>query len=68
MKSRKLLGLGLIALLLTASLLLKAQSNNFEISKNLDIYSTLLKELDKNYAEPINPGELTQAGTAFDSA
>jgi len=34
--------------------------NNFEISKNLDIYATLLKELDKNYAEDINPGDLTE--------
>jgi len=34
--------------------------NNFEISKNLDIYATLLKELDKNYADQINPGELTE--------
>ncbi len=40
---------------------LQAQDqNNFEISKNLDIYSTLLKELDKNYADQINPGELTE--------
>lgn len=38
--------------------------NNFEISKNLDIFATLLKELDKNYAETINPGELTE--TAID--
>lgn len=34
--------------------------NNFEISKNLDIYATLLKELDKNYADLINPAELTE--------
>jgi carboxyl-terminal processing protease len=39
--------------------------NNFEISKNLDIYATLLKELDKNYADLINPGELTE--TAIDA-
>jgi carboxyl-terminal processing protease len=39
--------------------------NNFEISKNLDIYATLLKELDKNYAEQINPSELTE--TAIDA-
>jgi carboxyl-terminal processing protease len=39
--------------------------NNFEISKNLDIYATLLKELDKNYAEEINPGKLTE--TAIDA-
>lgn len=34
--------------------------NNFEVSKNLDIFATLLKELDKNYADQINPGELTE--------
>jgi len=34
--------------------------NNFEISKNLDIFATLIKELDKNYAEEIKPGELTE--------
>jgi carboxyl-terminal processing protease len=39
--------------------------NNFEISKNLDIYATLLKELDKNYADQINPAELTE--TAIDA-
>jgi carboxyl-terminal processing protease len=39
--------------------------NNFEISKNLDIYATLMKELDKNYAEVINPGQLTE--TAIDA-
>jgi carboxyl-terminal processing protease len=39
--------------------------NNFEISKNLDIFATLLKELDKNYADQINPGELTE--TAIDA-
>jgi carboxyl-terminal processing protease len=46
--------------LLTVSVSLFSQSGNFEISKNLDIYSTLLKELDRNYAEVINPGELTE--------
>ncbi len=41
---------------------LNAQNdNNFEISKNLDIYATLMKELDKNYADQINPGELTES-------
>lgn len=34
--------------------------NNFEISKNLDIFATLLKELDKNYADQVNPGDLTE--------
>ena len=34
----------------------KAQA--FEISKNLDIYATLFKELNNNYVDEINPGEL----------
>ena len=37
----------------------KAQA--FEISKNLDIYATLFKELNRNYVEEINPGELNTA-------
>jgi carboxyl-terminal processing protease len=52
-------------ILLFASPLFAQDENNFEISKNLDIYATLLKELDKNYAEVINPGELTE--TAIDA-
>nr|HPM92549.1 PDZ domain-containing protein [Bacteroidales bacterium] len=51
--------LSLLAFLPVISL--SQAENNFEVSKNLDIYATLLKELDKNYAEAINPGELTQA-------
>lgn len=37
-----------------------AQSNSqaFEISKNLDIYATLFKELNNNYVDEIHPGEL----------
>ena len=34
----------------------------FEILKNLDIYSTLIKELNTNYVDQINPGELTKTG------
>jgi carboxyl-terminal processing protease len=35
--------------------------NNFEISKNLEIFATLLKELDINYADAISPGKLTES-------
>ncbi|MBN2172820.1 MAG: PDZ domain-containing protein [Bacteroidales bacterium] len=38
------------------------QSNNFEISKNLDIYATLFKELNTNYVDDIKPGELMKTG------
>ena len=32
----------------------------FEVLKNLDIYSTLIKELNAEYVDGINPGELTK--------
>ncbi|MEZ5199208.1 MAG: S41 family peptidase [Bacteroidales bacterium] len=38
------------------------QSNNFEISKNLDIYATLFKEINTNYVDEVNPGELMEIG------
>ena len=34
----------------------------FEIMKNLDIYSNVIKELSQDYVDDINPGELTQTG------
>lgn len=40
-----------------------AQSPNqkgFEIMKNLDIYSSLIKELNQDYVDEINPGDLTE--------
>jgi carboxyl-terminal processing protease len=39
---------------------LYSQSNTqaFEIAKNLDIYATLFKELNNNYVDEIQPGEL----------
>ncbi len=40
------------------------EQNNFEISKNLEIYGNVLRQLNLNYADDIKPGELTQ--TAID--
>jgi len=34
----------------------------FELLKNLDIYSSMMKELSTDYVDLINPGQLTQAG------
>lgn len=34
--------------------------NNFEISKNIDIYNSLFKELNLNYVEEINPSKLNE--------
>lgn len=39
----------------------QAQSNNnFEVSKNIDIYNSLFKELNLNYVDEINPGALNE--------
>ena len=38
------------------------QSQEFEISKNLDIFITLYKELNTNYVDDINASELMQTG------
>jgi carboxyl-terminal processing protease len=39
------------------------QSQNlFEISKNLDIFTELYKQLDINYVEGVNPGDLMKTG------
>jgi carboxyl-terminal processing protease len=39
-----------------------SKDQGFEILKNLDIVSTLMKELNTNYVDDINPGELTKTG------
>lgn len=54
-------------ILLSLSVFLSVQSfgqssNNFEISKNLDIFATLFKELNKNYVDEISPGNLVETG------
>lgn len=38
------------------------KNNDFEISKNLDIFSELYKQLDQNYVDEIIPGELMKTG------
>ena len=49
-----------IALLLPLGLLAQEKQNNFEIAKSLDIYNSLLRELNLNYVDEINPGELNE--------
>src|ERR1700761_9090649 len=40
----------------------KTSDPYFEISKNLDIYATLFKELNTYYVDPIEPGQLEKTG------
>lgn len=37
------------------------KQNNFEISKSIDIYNGVLRELNLNYVDEINPAELNEA-------
>lgn len=40
----------------------KNADSYFEISKNLDIFATLFKQLNTNYVDPIEPGKLVKTG------
>jgi carboxyl-terminal processing protease len=47
---------------LNAGLYSQDNSRDFEISKNLEIFSDLYKELELNYVDEISPGELIKTG------
>jgi carboxyl-terminal processing protease len=52
-----------VFLAFTPSSTLKAQtSSDFEISKNLEILSSLYKELNTNYVDGVNPSDLMKTG------
>ena len=51
----------LIGLLLSITAIGQEKQNNFEISKSIDIYNSLLRELNMNYVDEINPAELNEA-------
>ena len=51
-----------VATLLLLSLNAKKVDSYFEFSKNLEIFTTLFKELDTYYVDPIEPGELVKTG------
>lgn len=59
MKMKRLFLSLLLALFLIPSTALFAQ-NDFEIAKNVDIFVSILKELNEKYADEISPGTLTQ--------
>jgi len=47
---------------LASTALAQKNNNDFEIAKNLDIFSELYKQLDINYVDDVNPGELMKTG------
>lgn len=58
----KYLKLLLIALVLTATTAFgQTKHNNFEISKSLDIYNNVLRQLNMYYVDEIDPAELNES-------
>lgn len=57
--------LTLVISLFTVNEISAQNQNNFELSKNLEIYADILRQLNLNYADDINPGELNT--TAIDA-
>lgn len=55
----------LIGLLLSMSVIGQEKQNNFEIAKSIDIYNDLLRELNLNYVDEIDPAALNE--TAIDA-
>ncbi len=56
------ISLFIILLFILNSNISKAQnSHDFEISKNLDIYTSLIQQLDLHYVDEIQPGALSKA-------
>ena len=59
-KKMKYINTLILTLLLSVSVVAQEKQNNFEIAKSLDIYNSLLRELNLNYVDEINPGELNE--------
>ncbi|MDD3701781.1 MAG: S41 family peptidase [Bacteroidales bacterium] len=57
MKHKSLL---IFFLLICHFLGISQSSYNFEISKNIDVFNSVFKELNLNYVDDIKPGELTE--------
>lgn len=56
--------IGLSVLVVGAGFFIHGKDGNsyFEVSKNLDVYATLFKELNTYYVDTIEPGKLTKVG------
>ncbi len=48
-----------------STVLIGQNNNNFELSKNLEIYADVMRKLNLQYADEINPGDLSK--TAIDA-
>lgn len=51
----------IVAIVLCGAMLVPAKAqNDFEIAKNVDIFITVMRELNAKYADEITPGDLTE--------
>lgn len=58
----KILRILIIVFTLVLPTMMQAQNSNaFEISKNLEIYADVFRQLNNNYVDEIKPGELSKA-------
>lgn len=62
MNTRKMLAGVLIVLLGMGILSFKEDDRNFQISKNLDLFNSIFKELDMFYVDTLNPEKVIQNG------
>ena len=62
MNTRKTLAGVLIVLLGMGILSFKEDDRNFQISKNLDLFNSIFKELDMFYVDTLNPEKVIQNG------
>jgi carboxyl-terminal processing protease len=58
----RLLAMFFFLLLFAGQGFTQSRNNDFEISKNLEIFSDLYKQLDLNYVDEISPGDLMKTG------
>jgi carboxyl-terminal processing protease len=61
-RSKKFLVIGAIFLVALVPLAFTGASSYFEVSKNLDIFTTLYKELNTYYVDTLNPDKLVHTG------
>src|SRR5260221_14517003 len=59
---KKFIVAGAIAIVVGLSFAFTAGPSYFEITKNLDIFTTLYKELNTYYVDTLNPEKLMHAG------
>lgn len=62
MNARKMLAGAFIVMLGMGMTSFKEDDRNFQISKNLDIFNSIFKELDMFYVDTVNAGKMIQTG------